>query len=166
MTVPAWLIAVVRTITQAIIAQLLSSGVVIGALTWLETNAGIALTEGQLTTAAFGLAMGLVVALVNWAGKFPAFQWVNQVFSLGLANTPAVYDKAGTTGTPDTHVDMGGENVAGTEKGAVTLGAILAVAALIMAVLVLVGAGSGVPWLAIAVGCLALACLVGGTQIG
>jgi hypothetical protein len=162
MTVPAWLIAVVRTIIQAVVATALSATWVISFLGWLEESIGLSLSAQQIETGAFGLALAGVVALVNYLGKLEMFQWLNRLFSLFLSDTPAVYGKTELAGgegkaADEVVVDMGGEDVPSTEKGAADVNTLLVVAAGIFAAISLFTPG---PWLAIGVLCLVAAHLV------
>ena len=112
MSIPAWLIAVVRSLVQAGVSALVSAAWFSTLADWLATNAGIELTQVQIEAAGFTIAFALVVGATNWLGKQEAFQWLNQVISLFLSNSAAVYDKteaAGATGQDDVSVDMGGE---------------------------------------------------------
>lgn len=112
MVVPAAVIAVVRSLVQALIANLMSAAWFVAGVDWLNTSAGTELTVQTIETAAFTVAFGLVVLVTNWLGKQEKFQWLNKVISLWLSNSAAVYDKstvAGGDGVPDTEVDMGGE---------------------------------------------------------
>lgn len=112
MNAPAWLIAAVRTGVQSLIAWAFSSALVVSVVAWIAENLGVTLTEQAVDNFAFGVAITAVTALVNWLGKQPAFQWLNKLISLFLANTPAVYDKP-VEGPPDTQVNMGGEDIPG-----------------------------------------------------
>lgn len=112
MVVPAAVIAVVRSLVQALIANLMSAAWFVGIVDWLNANAGLSLNQNTIETAAFTVAFGLVVLVTNWLGKQEKFIWINKVISLWLSNSAAVYDKstaAGGTGVPDTEVDMAGE---------------------------------------------------------
>lgn len=112
MSVPAWVIAVVRSLVQAGVSALMSAAWFVTFADWLAETAGIALTQTQIEGTAFTLAFGVVVAITNWLGKQEKFQWLNRVISLWLSNSAAVYDKtemAGAEGVKDVAVDMGGE---------------------------------------------------------
>lgn len=112
MSVPAWVIAIVRSLVQAGVSTLMSAAWFISLAEWLTNNLGIDLTAVQIETAAFAAAFALVVGVTNWLGKQEKFLWLNRVISLWLSNSAAVYDKtevAGAEGVKDVAVDMGGE---------------------------------------------------------
>lgn len=174
MTVPAWVIAVVRSGVQVLVAALLNQDWAQTALNWLTETVGLNLTENTITNATFTVAFGLVVALTNWLGKQDAFQWVNKVISLFLASSPAVYEKTGIAGGEGhpadvVSVDMGGEGVATTEeggkgeKGAVTLSLLLVLVATFIVALILFGVEIELVWAVLA---LCAAHLVGPVDIG
>ena len=155
---PAAVTAVIRSVVQAIVSAALSSAWGITLTTWLNDKAGLTFTEEQISTAAFGLVFAGVVFLTNYLGK--RWPWVNQVISLGSSSSPAIYDRGGT---PDIAVDTGGEDL-GLDKGAVSVGVILALAAGVCAVAFFFT--EGVVLLAVGILCLAVAYLAGGQQVG
>jgi hypothetical protein len=166
MSVPAWVIAIVRSLVQAGVSVLASQAWFNNLTGWLAENAGITLTTFQIETFAFGIAFTLVVGATNYLGKLEQFQWLNQVISLFLSNSAAVYDKsevAGGTGVADTEVDMGGEETyrdESGEAGAASVSLILVIVAIVLAVLTIFGVGGSVPLLALAIICLGVAHLV------
>jgi hypothetical protein len=114
--IPAWGIAIVRSLVQAGVSKLMSAGFVIALIEWVTTNIGFTITQGWVESLAFGATFTVIVGLTNYLGKLEAFQWVNKVVSLWLSNSAAVYDKtlaAGGEGrvADEVVVDMGGEDV-------------------------------------------------------
>lgn len=114
--IPAWAIAIVRSLVQAGVSKLMSAGFVILAVEWIAENLNIVITSGQVETVAFSAAFVVIVGLTNYLGKLDAFQWLNKVTSLWLSNSPALYDKTAAAGgeglaKDEIVVDMGGEDV-------------------------------------------------------
>lgn len=100
------LVAIIRSAVQLALSKLLEIAFFGDLFSWLVDTVGLELTEESIVTWATGIVFVGVVALINWAGK--RWDWVNTVFSLGTASSPALYDRGGT---PDTAVDLGGEEV-------------------------------------------------------
>lgn len=148
------LVAIIRSALQLGLSKLLEIAFFRDVFTWLVEEVGIDMTEEAIVSWATGVIFVGVVALVNWAGK--RWDWVNKIFSLGTASSPALYDRGGQ---PDTAVDLAGEDVPVLDdKGAADVNTILVVVAVVLAVLSLLGVGG--PLLALAILCLGAAHLI------
>lgn len=100
MKLPAWTIAVIRTIVQAGVAALLGLPYVQQAIDFLTNTVGLDLSQTTLENAAFGVALAVVVALVNWIpSRFPRLgEWISRIFSLGTSPAAPEYaEEAPTT---------------------------------------------------------------------
>lgn len=91
-TLPSSVIAVIRTVVQAGVSWLLSAAWVISLLEWLSQNAGVSLSQDSITAAAFTVTLAVVTWAINAAGR--RWDWVNKLFSLFTASSPAEYDKS------------------------------------------------------------------------